>query len=54
MLVCMRQNDEGIVEAHWKGAAEIILGLCKRFVDERGEIQEMTPEKVLHAFRLGV
>ncbi|KAG0598154.1 hypothetical protein M758_12G050700 [Ceratodon purpureus] len=39
------KNDEGIVEAHWKGAAEIILGLCTKFVDEHGEPQEMSPEK---------
>lgn len=48
----MRQNDEGVVEAHWKGAAEIVLDLCKRFVNERGEFQEMTPDKVRHIFRL--
>ena len=52
--VRVRQNDEGVVETHWKGAAEIILGLCTRFVDGRGEVQGMTPEKVLHIFRLGL
>lgn len=46
--VYVRQNDEGIVESHWKGAAEIILGLSTRFVKENGEVQKMTPEKVHH------
>jgi len=45
-LFTIPQNDEGIVESHWKGAAEIILGLCTRFVNEHGEVQVMTAEKV--------
>ena len=49
---CVRQNDEGVVESHWKGAAEIILSLCTRFVNEHGEVQAMTPEKVHHESRL--
>lgn len=44
--ICVRQNDQGVVEAHWKGAAEIILSLCSKFVNEHGEVQTMTPEKV--------
>ncbi|XP_024382480.1 calcium-transporting ATPase 8, plasma membrane-type [Physcomitrium patens] len=39
------KNDQGVVEAHWKGAAEIILSLCSKFVNEHGEVQTMTPEK---------
>jgi Ca2+-transporting ATPase len=39
------ENDKGIVEAHWKGAAEIILGLCTRFVNEHGEVQVLTADK---------
>lgn len=46
ILLHALQNDENVVEAHWKGAAEIILGLCTRFVNEHGEAQVMTAEKV--------
>lgn len=46
LVLYVSQNDEGVVEAHWKGAAEIILGLCTRFVNEHGEVQVMTAEKV--------
>lgn len=48
LLLYDLQNDENVVEAHWKGAAEIILGLCTRFVNEHGEVQVMTAEKVYH------
>jgi hypothetical protein len=51
--VNVRQNDEGIVESHWKGAAEIILGLCTKFVNERGEVQALTPGKVHNKYRPG-
>jgi len=49
----LSQNDEGIVEAHWKGAAEIVLGLCTRFVNEHGEVQVLTADKVYYNFRRG-
>lgn len=48
MFLCILQNDEGVVEAHWKGAAEIVLSLCSKFVNEHGEVQVMTSEKVYH------
>ena len=40
------QNDKGVVESHWKGAAEIILGLCTKYVNQRGEVQPLSSEKV--------
>ncbi|KAG0623275.1 hypothetical protein M758_3G161600 [Ceratodon purpureus] len=40
------KNDKGVVESHWKGAAEIILGLCTKYVNQRGEVQPLSSEKV--------
>jgi len=34
------------VHIHWKGAAEIILDLCKTWIDSSGSVQEMTPIQV--------
>ncbi|KAG0628831.1 hypothetical protein M758_1G055700 [Ceratodon purpureus] len=40
------KNDKGVVESHWKGGAEIILGLCTKYVNQRGEVQSLSPAKV--------
>jgi len=40
------KKSETEVHIHWKGAAEIILGLCKTWIDSSGSVQEMTPNKV--------
>lgn len=39
------QNDSE-VNIHWKGAAEIVLASCSRFVDLCGEQQPIDGEKV--------
>jgi Ca2+-transporting ATPase len=39
------KNRNGMVELHWKGAAEIILDLCDSWMDATGECQPMTDEK---------
>ncbi|CAM6102585.1 unnamed protein product [Calypogeia fissa] len=37
-------THRGDFEAHWKGAAEMILELCDRWVDAAGDIQPMTED----------
>lgn len=39
------RSVDGKVELHWKGAAEIILDLCTKWIDSNGERQLMTDEK---------
>jgi len=34
------------IHVHWKGAAEIVLALCTRWIGADGSIHEMTPDKV--------
>ncbi|XP_047317791.1 putative calcium-transporting ATPase 13, plasma membrane-type [Impatiens glandulifera] len=34
----------GALEAHWKGAAEMILGMCSDFYDQHGTIMPMSDE----------
>ncbi|CAN6243258.1 unnamed protein product [Urochloa humidicola] len=42
VAVAVRDSD---VHVHWKGAAEIVLGLCTSWIDMDGSIHEMTPDK---------
>ncbi|CAL4971071.1 unnamed protein product [Urochloa decumbens] len=42
VAVAVRDSD---VHVHWKGAAEIVLGLCTSWIDVDGSIHEMTPDK---------
>ncbi|CAM0147298.1 unnamed protein product [Urochloa decumbens] len=42
VAVSVRDSD---VHVHWKGAAEIVLGLCTSWIDVDGSIHEMTPDK---------
>ncbi|KAG0600760.1 hypothetical protein M758_11G058600 [Ceratodon purpureus] len=39
------KKKDGEVQLHWKGAAEIILDLCSKWIDANGERQLMTDEK---------
>jgi len=43
--VALKTSDTE-VHIHWKGAAEIILGLCKNYIDNSGSVREMTPNEV--------
>lgn len=43
--VALKRSDSE-VHIHWKGASEIILDLCKTWIDRSGSVQEMTPTKV--------
>eukprot|EP00850_Spirogloea_muscicola_P005399 SM000024S07861 [mRNA] locus=s24:999933:1009593:+ [translate_table: standard] len=36
----------GEVRLHWKGAAEIVLDMCSSFVDQSGEVQPLTGDKI--------
>lgn len=40
------QRKDGSVRVHWKGASEIVLGLCTSFLDSDNEVHALTPEKV--------
>lgn len=42
-VIC--KTSDGEVQLHWKGAAEIILDLCTKYIDSQGRSQPMTPEK---------
>ncbi|KAJ1278139.1 hypothetical protein BS78_04G056500 [Paspalum vaginatum] len=42
VAVVVRDSD---VHVHWKGAAEIVLALCTRWLDTDGSTREMTPDK---------
>ncbi|XP_010536881.1 PREDICTED: calcium-transporting ATPase 8, plasma membrane-type [Tarenaya hassleriana] len=37
---------DGQVHIHWKGASEIVLASCKSYMDEGGNVTEMTEDKV--------
>jgi P-type Ca2+ transporter type 2C len=41
------QSDDG-VHIHWKGAAEIVLSSCKRWLSIEGSVQPMSAEKVIY------
>ncbi|KAM3228184.1 hypothetical protein ACQJBY_059717 [Aegilops geniculata] len=45
VAVIGRDSD---VHVHWKGAAEIVLALCKIWLDVDGSTHEMTPDKANH------
>lgn len=34
------------VRVHWKGAAEIVLALCTRFIDANDDVKAMDEDKV--------
>lgn len=34
------------VHLHWKGAAEIVLACCTRYIDENDNVVPVTEEKV--------
>jgi hypothetical protein len=40
------QRKDGSVRVHWKGASEIVLGLCTAYLDSDNQVHELTPEKV--------
>ncbi|TKW37713.1 hypothetical protein SEVIR_1G066100v4 [Setaria viridis] len=42
VAVAVRDSD---IHVHWKGAAEIVLDLCKSWIDVDGSNHEMTPDK---------
>ncbi|CAM6092805.1 unnamed protein product [Calypogeia fissa] len=39
------KHPDGLVRAHWKGAAEIVLEMCRSVVDVDGNVVDMTDEK---------
>lgn len=48
MLFCIQttpQTDSEI-HIHWKGAAEIVLGCCRGYIDVNDQLVEMDEEKV--------
>ncbi|GAQ87615.1 Calcium transporting ATPase [Klebsormidium nitens] len=45
MGVAVKRKD-GSVRVHWKGASEIVLGLCTSFLDSDNQVHALTPEKV--------
>jgi hypothetical protein len=51
--LCIPQLGNGDAQAHWKGAAEMILDLSDRWVDTDGSVQVMTQEKVSTRHRRG-
>lgn len=44
MGVAVRHHD-GHLRAHWKGASEMVLGMCDRSLDRDGNVVPMTEEK---------
>ncbi|KAK4394994.1 Calcium-transporting ATPase 9, plasma membrane-type [Sesamum angolense] len=43
--VALRGQTESKVHIHWKGAAEIILSSCSRYIDVNGSLQSMDKDK---------
>lgn len=44
MIFCLQPDSK--VHIHWKGAAEIVLAACTRYIDPNGEAVAMDEEKV--------
>ncbi len=49
IYMCTLQTKDGDVHVHWKGAAEIILELCSKWMDSE-KLVHMTREKVCIGF----
>lgn len=43
-LLCLQPDSE--VRIHWKGAAEIVLALCTRYLDATDQLVAMNEDKV--------
>ena len=41
------QRKDDTVHVHWKGASEIVLGLCTSYLDSDNRVHPLTPEKTL-------
>ena len=41
----IRDNANGVVLAHWKGAADVVLAGCSMYVDTRGDARELGVEQ---------
>lgn len=46
MGVVVKEKGSGRIRAHWKGASEIILGRCDKFVNEDGKVVGMDDNKM--------
>ncbi|XP_047317808.1 calcium-transporting ATPase 12, plasma membrane-type-like [Impatiens glandulifera] len=44
VLARRTSSHDGALEAHWKGAAEMILGMCSDYYDQHGTIMPMSDE----------
>jgi Ca2+-transporting ATPase len=42
------KHENGDLIAHWKGASEIVLGLCDQTFDANGSVVELDEQKVKH------
>eukprot|EP00898_Chlorokybus_atmophyticus_P004349 jgi/Chlat1/4915/Chrsp31S04836 len=45
LLQFVLQLPSGEYRLHWKGATEVIIGFCSKFVDEKGNVTPMTDAK---------
>ena len=46
----IRFLQDNQVHIHWKGAAEIVLASCTRFIDEHDHSVQLDEDKVRHIF----
>jgi Ca2+-transporting ATPase len=46
MGVVVKEKESGKIRAHWKGASEIVLERCDKYVNEDGKVVDMDDNKM--------